>query len=266
MGDRANFVVVDGRGLHGPYVDKYGAVRLDVTLLAGPERVLARAGAFGPGYWLDDVMCQGAALVDVTRRVLLFFLTDGPSTDPRTRDAMFALLQEAWPGWELRWCWDGNADLRRYLGLDPEAVRDRAARYWPASPIAEDREIAPEEPMLAVVTIGSQRCHLLPTADDHPVCEGPGLIDRLAAATDFTSCEVAAEAGLHLDPERRTVGWWTLANCPRADEIPARWPGWEVTFWRDDRTRHLSAAPGVFALPPVDPAWARATILGMAGS
>ncbi|QKW20218.1 hypothetical protein HUT16_15090 [Kitasatospora sp. NA04385] len=271
MGDRANFVLLDGnRAVHGPYVDKYGAVGLDLALLAGPARTVERIRALGPGgYWLDDVFCQGAVLVDLPRRVLLFFAWEGPSTDPRLRAAVFALLREAWPGWEVRWCLDGNADLLRYLGRDPETVRDRDVRPVVAPPLSAEWEVAAEESALVVVTVGpsrsrsrsSSRCHLLADIGDHPATEGPALLQRLDGATDFSHREVAADAGLHLDPERRTLGWWTLTNLPDPDAVPARWPGWTVHRWDDDPARHLAAVPGLFALPEVDPGAARAAVL-----
>ncbi|MGW4808877.1 hypothetical protein [Kitasatospora sp. NPDC004272] len=282
MGDRANYVLLDGAGaVHGPYVDKYGAVGLDLALLAGPARTAERIRELGPGgcgsggsgsdgsegsdgsgpYWLDDVFCQGAVLVDQPRRVLLFFAWEGPSTDPRLRAATFGLLQEAWPGWELRWCHDGNADLRRYLGLDPEAVRDRDAGPVPLALLTEWQEVAAEEPAVVVVTVGCHRCHLLADIGTHPVAEGPALLQRLDKATDFSHCEAAADAGLHLDPERRTLGWWTLTNLPEPEAVPTRWPGWTVQRWDDDPARHLAAAPGLFTLPVVDPDAARAAVL-----
>ncbi|WP_033213593.1 hypothetical protein [Kitasatospora phosalacinea] len=263
MGDRANYVLLDGnRAVHGPYVDRYGAVGLDLALLSGPARTVERMRALGPGgYWLDDVFCQGSVLVDLPRRVLLFFAWEGPSTDPRLRAATFELLQEAWPGWELRWCHDGNADLLRHLGLDPEAVRDRDVRPVPAPLVTEEWETGAEEPALVVVTVGQDRCHLLADIGGHPVTEGPGLLQRLDGAADFGYCEVAADAGLHLDPERRTLGWWTLTNLPEPEAVPARWPGWTVRRWDDDHDRHLAAAPGLFALPEIDPAEARAAVL-----
>ncbi|MFC8717124.1 hypothetical protein [Kitasatospora sp. NPDC057198] len=269
MGDRANYVLLDGAGaVHGPYVDKYSAIGLDLALLAGPARTVERIRALGPGghrqhgqYWLDDVFCQGAVLVDQPCRVLLLFAWEGPSTDPRLRAATLELLQEAWPGWELRWCHDGNADLRRYLGLDPEAVRDRSLPPVTLPVLTEEWEVDSEEPAVVVVTVGTERCHLLADIGNHPAAEGPALLQRLDGAADFSHCEVAADAGLHLDPERRTLGWWTLTNLPEPEAVPPRWPGWTVQRWDDDFSCHLAAAPGLFTLPEMDPGAARGAVL-----
>ncbi|MFD7904040.1 hypothetical protein ACFV4G_17540 [Kitasatospora sp. NPDC059747] len=257
MADRCTIVVVRESGEHELYLSRFGAVGLDLALLAGPGRALALLPGLQPGdWWPDDVLCQGAALVDHRRRVLLVFAWEGPSTTMLHRAAALELLREAWAGWEVRWAFDGPADLRTYLGLDPEAVRDRERRVSPGFLVdaddADDAELAGPEPMVAVVTVGSQRCHLVAGGGDHPVWEGPALLERVARGRDLGVCRVRAEAGIHVDPARRRVGWWTLGACAQAYEMAGRWPGWTVDFWRDRFEEHVRACGGRFAPPPVD--------------
>ncbi|MCX5205415.1 hypothetical protein OG897_28640 [Streptomyces sp. NBC_00237] len=254
MGDRANFVVVRESGEFELYLSRYGAVGMDLDLLAGPAETLAMVRRLRvDDWWLDDVHCQGAALIDLGRRVLMLFAWEGPSTVMRYRAATLALLREVWAGWEVRWLYDGPAELRGYLGLDPGNVRLREGGLAVGEVIEPgDEELAEPEPMVAVVTVGTDRCYLVANAGDHPVCEGPALLARLAGGPEHGVCRVSAEAGVHVDPVRRRMGWWVLGASAEAYEMPQRWPGWTVEFWQDRWEEHVRVAGGRFQPPPVD--------------
>ncbi|MFJ9953383.1 hypothetical protein [Kitasatospora sp. NPDC091207] len=254
MGDRANFVVVRESGEYELYLSRFGAVGIDLDLLAGPAEALSMVRRLSADdWWLDDVMCQGAALIDLGRKVLMLFAQEGLSAQMRHRAATLELLREAWTGWEIRWMYDGPAELRTYLGLDPEHVRDRDGGLL-VGPLFEpdDEDPADPESMLAVVTVGTDRCHVLANISDHPIREGVALLDRLAGAPEHGVCKLPADAGIHIDPLRGRVGWWLLGASAEAYEVPQRWPGWTVEFWQDRWQEHARRAPGLFEPKPVD--------------
>lgn len=69
------------------------------TCWKGATPVLAMLpGLRQDGWWLDDTMAQGGILLDLGRKVLLFFAWEGPSTELRHRAAMCELIRAAWPG------------------------------------------------------------------------------------------------------------------------------------------------------------------------
>ncbi|MFD7027439.1 hypothetical protein ACFWAR_05315 [Streptomyces sp. NPDC059917] len=243
MGDRANVVVVRENGAHELYRSGW-AVGIDLDLLDGPTAVLAMLPDLRQdGWWLDDTVAQGGILLDLGRQVLLFFAWEGPSTELRHRAAVFELIRAAWPGWTVRWLFDGQAELREYVGLDPECVRSRDAGPCAAPFLApDDEELAGPDPGGVVITVGAGRCHVASDAFDHPVREGAALLDRLADAPGHGSCRLHVNAGIHLDPERRRLGWWSLSSVPRAYRVPDVWPGWTVEFWQDEWERHVRAA------------------------
>ncbi|MEU9181450.1 hypothetical protein AB0C90_32160 [Streptomyces sp. NPDC048550] len=72
-----------------------------------------------------------------------------------------------------------------------------------------------------VVTIGADRCHVLDLCADHPLTEGPDLLRRLGDAPRHTAYTSPAGAGLHIDPARRSVGWWLLGAQARAAQAAA---------------------------------------------
>ncbi|MFG2837699.1 hypothetical protein ACGFZH_18780 [Streptomyces zaomyceticus] len=240
MGDRANVIVVRENGAHELYRTGW-AVGIDLDLLEGQTPVLAMLPELHQdGWWLDDTMAQGGVLLDLGRKVLQLFAWEGPSTELRHRAATFELIRAAWPDWEVRWLYDGPAELRAYVGLDPEYVRCHDAAPSPAPFLApDDEDLAGPDPGGVVITLGADRCHVASDAFDHPVHEGTALLDRLADAPGHGTCHLHVNAGIHLDPERRRLGWWSLFSSPQTYRVPELWPGWTVEFWQDDWERHV---------------------------
>jgi hypothetical protein len=97
---------------------------LDYALGAGPEAAPSHWSDRGElaGWWTDDV-CDGGALIDADRRVLLFFTA---TAHPAYRTAMLDGFTRVWTGWQVVWAGGGVADLARYVGVDPAAVRSGA--------------------------------------------------------------------------------------------------------------------------------------------
>ncbi|MEU7599523.1 hypothetical protein [Streptomyces sp. NPDC041003] len=251
--------VLGGPDGYRAITDDWGAASVDLDLLAGPDTLMVlmgRASAYGQplsgtGEGDDDV--QGGVLVDPERKVLLFFALEGPSVDMRTRRATLALVRAAWPGWDVRWAYGGRTGLRAYAGLDPADDADRDKRVW-ESDLSETDGVALPYPgaEVTVVTLdGADRCHLVCYAFDHPVMYGPALLDWLAATTDHGAYHELTVAGLHVDTERRRVGWWLTSNQPHHDIAAARWPGWTVEFWEDRWADHRTASGGRF--DPTEP-------------
>ncbi|MET7297972.1 hypothetical protein [Embleya sp. NPDC005575] len=253
MGDRANVVVVRENGTHELYRTGW-AVGIDLDLLEGPGAVRAMLPELRrDDWWLDDTMAQGGVLLDLGRKVLLFFAWEGPSTEFRHRAATFELIRAAWQGWRVEWLYDGAAELRGYVGLDPEYVRRPESALFVAPFLApEDEDLAWPDPGDVVVTVGADHCHVASGAFDHPVREGTSLFDRMADAPEHAVCHLHVNSGIHLDPERRRMGWWSLAFCPRAYEVPKLWPDWTVQFWQDDWEAHVRACGGCFSPEPFD--------------
>ncbi|MFI1703903.1 hypothetical protein [Streptomyces griseoruber] len=187
--------------------------------------------------------------------------SEGPVTEFRHRAVTWRAIARAWPGWDLRWTYDGPADPRRRLGLDPAEVRERDRKVYPAPSLGpDDEEFLERDPLVTAVTVGDRRRHLLAAIDDHPVTEGPALLDRPADAHDHGRCTVAAGAGVHLDPVRRRVGWWTMSAAAEAAEMGARRPGWTVECRQDRWEEHARAAPGLLLPPRVNPEQALAEL------
>ncbi|MFJ1886378.1 hypothetical protein [Streptomyces sp. NPDC088137] len=143
MADRANFVVVRESGECELYLSRWGSVGLDLDLLAGPAEALSMVQRLGvDDWWLDDVYCQGAALIDLGQKVLLLFVWEGPSTVMRYRTATLELLREAWPGWTCgglttappscgpTWDWTRSTYVTAGAALPADRCWNRRTRSW----------------------------------------------------------------------------------------------------------------------------------------
>ncbi|HJW92891.1 MAG TPA: hypothetical protein VJ901_04675 [Thermoanaerobaculia bacterium] len=109
MGQRANLIVIE-HGQRTVYYDHWCANRLDDELFWGPEEALhfiRQREPAGDGGWLDEVWCEGAALLDLDRRDLLFFGGEDVLYDVRLRRVHLDLLRRQWDGWTVRWAPEG---------------------------------------------------------------------------------------------------------------------------------------------------------------
>ncbi|MER6781416.1 MULTISPECIES: hypothetical protein [unclassified Streptomyces] len=261
MSHPAIHVLAGAHGHQGAY-DSWGSLALDLHLLAGPEvllPLLRTHTARDEAFLRSDDSVEAGVLVDPVRRELLLFAQEGASATMSTRSAALTLLRHAWPEWQVRWVHEGQTGLRARLGLDPADDHSTTGTSYPLFTLGPG-ELADVEPMTAVVTIGADRCHVLDLGADHPLAEGPDLLRRLDDAPRHTVYTARAGAGLHIDPARRSVGWWLLGAQPRAERAAALWAGWTMEFWEDRWSEHVRAAGGRFAPPAPDHAAALADV------
>ncbi|GHH63057.1 hypothetical protein [Lentzea cavernae] len=244
MGSRADYVIVDERGweLH---FSNGGAELLLSTLADGPaDMIEVVRGEQRAEHWLDEVWCEGAALMDTVNHVLLLFTWHHDGVDDRAR--RLAAIRAAWTGWEVRWAYGGIGDVVAHLGLDRALVRAGDRPH----PVLREGDGDPPEITNTLVTIrqadgsvlGHRLCHL----HCEPLWAGPGLLDSLATWTPVRAWDRLSpddpgpELGLHLEVANREFGFWTAASFTgTVEEITARWPGWKVEFWED---RHQEQA------------------------
>lgn len=246
MGSRVNYVVVrDGK--HMLYAQGGGAgYGIDYHFAPGPDvvlRWLANAGDYVSDEWFDDVMCEGGVLIDVDNRVLLLFNT--PFNRVAYRAAMLQAYAQTWPGWDIRWAYDGIGDLMAYIGVDPAPVRDD---HGPE--LSDRNEFEPDDEVSAIVTIRGAddkvRIYgLNPDAAWRRWRMGPNLVDWVASGRVLPeTADGVPTAGLDLDPYTRHAGLWSVEPLWGLREQWADlWPGWTLEFWEDDMARQAVHNP-----------------------
>jgi hypothetical protein len=260
MGSRANFVLIDDDGLRLHY-SHWAATQIWSMLVAGPDaasRYIAAQNLCDPETgWLDDVWCEGGAVVDHTTRRLVFF-GDELRWELTAKRAFMALLPLTWPGWTVRWAYDGVGDLAAASDVDRSVVRRPFEDEWllPDTALPADHDDAVH---LLTVVSGGVTAYPLPD-EIHTGWHGPRLLNRLpAGGLARVELPELPASGLHIDAGARAVGVWLTDHC--AGLVPAlheQWPGWHVEFWEDRYEEQLDRCRGaVTATVPVpDPATA----------
>ncbi|MCX5210407.1 hypothetical protein OG689_14090 [Kitasatospora sp. NBC_00240] len=260
MGSRANYVVVEGGDwtLHRSH---WGAGRVATDLAHGPAAATRcfRANSrvddalrTDPDGWLDDVWCEGAALVDHDRRMLLWYCDewDGWARYAAQR----AVLARTWPGWEIRWASDGLGDLHDHLGLGRGFTRRDAEPQEAGAPFWERPD---EDDTRTLLTVrrpdGRVRAWGSPLEVVDQLGGGEALLGLLPDDASVPGLATMPDSGIHLDQLTRTIGVWTTVPMVglRSWPLPG-WAGWELCLWGDDHTRQAAASDDVVHLPEVD--------------
>jgi hypothetical protein len=247
MGAIAHYVIVTESGFDLRY-SHWGADTLLRDMFWGPDHALRLATAQEPvDRWRSSIWCEGVACIDTVRRTLLLCARLDPIP---VRRAYLTMLAATWTEWSVRWAYHGVFDVIRYLGLDPDLVRDKD---YGADPLAPDWDQTEDDSINTVLSArtasGSLIFHAL----------GFGLLpDLLAAGPDEILAGTHPRArleptefpmsGLHLDLTRRQAGYWT-ADTLGDPATPPHWPGWTFSCWFDRYEEQLTRTDGMLQLP-----------------
>ncbi|NUP05742.1 MAG: hypothetical protein HOW73_06745 [Polyangiaceae bacterium] len=257
MGQRANLVIVRD-GEWKLFYDHWCANRLDVELFWGPELAVEfieqRKHVEDRFGWLDEVWCEGGAVLDEDTRVLTWFGGEEVAFDVPLRRALFELMANQWPGWQLRWATGGIAELGACVGLPAERFlteREPDGAFTLLTEYPEDNDT-----LLTVRqdgrTLVAQIC-----GEVDGLAAGSGLLPQLLAFPRTASLRWRGDmptGGVHIDVEERGLYYW-LANpvCAIERRVQAAWPGWTTECLQDRFEVHLGLARADVHLPDRPP-------------
>ncbi|KUN29446.1 hypothetical protein AQJ23_01325 [Streptomyces antibioticus] len=241
------------------YYSHWAADRVVDDLLPGP---VAATRCFRANReideWLDDVWCEGAALVDHDRRILLWFAFADSWADHL---AARAVLARTWPGWDVRFAHDGMGDLTDHLGLGRDLTRSPGwFETFEPSGFAATEFTEPCSVASLRLPDGSVRAWGSDWEPIEHLAGGPGLIDLIAASPNSPALTDMPYGGVHFDPEARTVSLWAVQNVAGIHNWPLPgWENWVLDFRGDDHTQQARLLPADFPFPhpPLAPALRR---------
>ena len=231
------------------YYSHWAANRVVDDLLPGP---VAATRCFRANReideWLDDVWCEGAALVDHDRRILLWFAFADSWAD---HVAARAVLARTWPGWDVRFAHDGMGDLTHHLGLGRDLTR---APGWfetfEPSGFAGTEHTEPCSVASLRLPDGSVRAWGSDWEPIEHLAAGPGLIDLLATSPATPALTDMPHGGVHFDPQTRTLSLWAVQNAAGIHNWPLPgWENWVLDFRGDDHTQQAGLLPSDFPFP-----------------
>ncbi|MGW7427272.1 hypothetical protein ACWGJB_46200 [Streptomyces sp. NPDC054813] len=248
MGARAQYVVVEN-GAWQRYYSHWAANRVVDDLLPGPA---AATRCFRANQeiseWLDDVWCEGAALVDHDRGILLWFAFADSWAD---HVAARAVLARTWPGWEVRFAHDGMGDLTHHLGLGRDLTRPPGwFETFEPSWYADPENTEPRSVVSLRLPDGSVRAWGSGREPIEYLADGSGLIDLLVASPATPPPTDMPYGGVHFDPQARTVALWAVQTVAGIHNWPLPgWENWVLDFRGDDHTRQAGLLPADFPFP-----------------
>ncbi|MFI6710074.1 hypothetical protein ACIBF7_26800 [Nonomuraea sp. NPDC050478] len=263
-GGHAHYVIVDGSG-HRVWSRDRAAETLYHDLLRGPDRVIAFIREQRGGHrdhWMNSIWWQGVALLDLPARRLLVHTDQWiPGPDRHTSvlevRAWLRLVAALWPGWTVTWAARGLHQVMDYLALPYDTVlyldETPAPRArWAQAP-AEDDLSAVADVLIAArdgerLSFGGWWAAGLA----EPLLAGPGvLLTPQEEAVPFAALENVPWNGLYVDAPGRRLDWWSLDCSLDPRDLPARWPGWELTD-HGDAFEEVAALIGPELLLDVD--------------
>ncbi len=255
MGQRANLVVVKG-GDWKLYYDHWCANRLDMELFWGPiwatEFIEQRSPLDDRTDWLDEIWCEGAAIIDHDRRVVVWYGGEDIQYDVPSRRAFVALMQRQWPGWEIRWATGAITDIGRYLHIPldrflarSDTKREGSFGVWPEEPDYNN--------VLLTVKEGGFTSAARILGDEESLEAGAGQLSSLTAfprTSEFTWTGSMPTLGLHLDLDQRDLWYWNAYPAEFIeDRVQQTWPGWRTQWLHDRFEEHLRIASVEIRLP-----------------
>jgi hypothetical protein len=180
---------------------------LDAWLGLGPAPALVVVRSFpvwDRNEWQTESVCEAGALIDFDGKDLLVFL----NASYGERLAALDGYRRTWPGWSIRWAYNGIADVTDALGLDRIVVEREP---WDNTDLFPYGRADADEPLdlSYLVTVGDGAYGLDGWAA-RPWQLGRHLLDQLTGLPQpWTSREVP-RGGLHLDPVARRVVVWSI--------------------------------------------------------
>lgn len=250
MGNRANFVVVKNQDWQLYYAHCTGYCMLD-ALIGGPGlalRYVAKLRPCAPDDWVDAGWADGGAVIDLDQRRLLFF-GDELMTGIPERRAMLKVVDELWPGYEVRYAYDGTAEIAEYVGGQPRV------HEWPKCPTTKLARNRKELCQVVSVLDPDGRLRLWPLGwTVSQAWHGPSLLDKLPGpGLTRLKLRTFPEGGVHIDIGRKAMGEWHTADTMGiCRELPGLWQGWHTEAWADRFEEQARRCGSALKLPQLD--------------
>lgn len=247
MSVRGNaFVVLNGQVTL--WYDKWAAEDLPRRLNAGPALFLDRLY----GWSLDDapmndVWCEGAALIDIDRRRLRWFGGSSINRRPWGRRVVSALLPLVWRGWSVAFECEGQSGLVRDMvalglpiALGPPDDNDSDLTAIDFEIVDDALRATHTVTVLGRGVVGLRLPRIRSGSPLHctiasVLAQGETAIDKLSSAPTLASMphEERLGGGALIDPASRQIRIWHETQAPDARApIEQSLPGWDVG-WLD---------------------------------
>lgn len=257
MGHRANYVV-RRNGRVDVFYSHWGGLRLLGDLFWGPDAAARMIHDCEPADGLlDDVWCEGAALVDHdARRLLVFGVECGGGRVERR--LLLDLYRLTWTGWRAEYATGGIGQIAHAVGTDPEPLTASMVDepVDPGDIAAFDPEDGYESTLVAIRGETGWTHHLPGVDVLSLLAAGPAVIDRVREVPPVDPAAGVvrehASGGVIVDTAAREVRFFTdQERWHPEDRLGPAWAGWAVRRHDDGLRPHFTASG--LTPPPPDP-------------
>ena len=264
MGSRANLLIVEN-GAYRLFYSHWCAQTIQRELFWGPKhavefiRIQREVDKSG---WLDEIWAEGAAVVDLDKRSLLFFGGESIDFDVPFRRVYLECLAKAWHPWTVRWAHEGIASIADYVKyprsnviVPPKQPSRLALRTTTDGWFSTVLSIRWSDTLMRFYPLlGFPHLYLL---------QGPWLLDEGKADdglarmwweehTEFKN--TLPIGGFHLDVPAKSLEYWDVRSAPSiANYVADAWPGWSVRWHRDRYESQLECTEGLLQFPRPSP-------------
>ncbi|WP_248925062.1 hypothetical protein [Paenibacillus hamazuiensis] len=262
MGQRANLVIVKEDG-YNLYYNHWCANTLPGDLFWGPKNAISFIEAqnkVDDSGWLNDIWAEGGALIDLNKKLLLFYGGEDELWSIPYRRIFLNLMQSVWGNWEIRWAYNGILDIASYVGVPEDKVRTN-----------KDDDLCvvnlePPEEKSWVDTIGSIKFddgHILifPLYGgiEGYLLNGPRLIQNCNKSIGHECINFDEwtsnfpSSGFHVDLNQMQIDiWHATVFADLAEKLKELWPDWKIIDHYDQYEVQLEKTAGCLKFPTVD--------------
>ena len=260
MGQRANLIVIENNELE-LYYDHWCANELDAVLFWGVDesiKFFRDHDKKGDEWWLDTVWCEGGAVIDLDKNILLWFGGEDIIYDISLRKLLLELMQTNWPGFRIVWAFEGIADLAAYAGYDINKViasKNAFSTDKILSVFNPDEEINYRDCAISIRNLNNE-IEIYTTYLDVSLEEfllfGSGMVSIKRGAKyyseyiDNPESDNALHSGIHIDPNKKEIHIWSCFEVVvvHHDRLRKAWDGYKLFYHKDDYEIHTKLTDG----------------------
>jgi hypothetical protein len=256
MGRRANLVLMRQQNWR-LYYDRWCADRLDTELFWGPrlaaDFIEQRDPVSDRNYWLNEIWCEGAVVLDEDGKVLIWYGGDDLPYDIPRRRAFLDLMKCQWQGWEIRWATGGIVEVGSYVGLPADKFlvdKNPKVGFEVLMEYPEDND--------TLLTVRQQgRCLAARVCGDEEALElGPSqltVLQDVAREPSLLWTGNMPTGGVHIDVDAQSLHYWRAKPAEGIeDRVRRSWIGWQTEWLEDHFEEHLRLASMDIQLPHQD--------------
>ena len=242
MGHRANYCLKLDQS-YELFYSHWGASQVHHDFFWGPDLALSFVRSQRvTTEWLDEVWCEGGALLDLPGKKLMLFGAEDLAYDFRLRNVYLKLLKHNWLGWEIHWAEHGILDLAKAVGEAPERVLcDQKLELESGWEVLETASHAKDWSQV-LVEVGTEKIYTIENSSEQVLLRGPKLLQDLPAEKTelFLGPNEPPEAGIFIEPETKCIRYWVAKAHPLFHEwMRQAWVGWDIECDQDMAEEHV---------------------------